>query len=123
MINSGDILETIDMIQNENLDIRTVTMGISLLDCIDSDIDKACDKVYDKITKYAKSPYKFAASVLPCVTGDDLPADDFEKVELLSRLTGTAIPAPLAALQTKPVLHKTCCEKQEMGAFIKSFLN
>ncbi len=54
MINSGDILETIDMIQNENLDIRTVTMGISLLDCIDSDIDKACDKVYDKITKYAK---------------------------------------------------------------------
>ncbi len=69
------------------------------------------------------SPYKFAASVLPCVTGDDLPADDFEKVELLSRLTGTAIPAPLAALQTKPVLHKTCCEKQEMGAFIKSFLN
>ncbi len=54
MLNTKDILETIAMIQDENLDIRTVTMGISLLDCIDSDIDKACDKVYDKITRYAK---------------------------------------------------------------------
>ena len=54
MINVGDILETINMIDNENLDIRTITMGISLLDCIDSDINKACDKVYDKICRYAK---------------------------------------------------------------------
>ncbi len=54
MINTKDILETIEMIQNENLDIRTVTMGISLLDCIDSDIDKACEKVYNKITTKAK---------------------------------------------------------------------
>ncbi len=37
--------ETIKMIQEENLDIRTITMGISLLDCIDSDIDKSCEKV------------------------------------------------------------------------------
>ena len=41
MINVNDILETIRMIQDENLDIRTITMGISLLDCIDADIDKA----------------------------------------------------------------------------------
>ena len=54
MFNTHDILETITMIQDENLDIRTVTMGISLLDCIDSDIDKACQKVYDKITRTAK---------------------------------------------------------------------
>ena len=40
MINAYDILETIRMIQDECLDIRTITMGISLLDCIDSDIDK-----------------------------------------------------------------------------------
>ena len=53
MINTNDILETIGMIQNEHLDIRTVTMGISLLDCIDSDIDRACQKVYDKIISYA----------------------------------------------------------------------
>jgi len=54
MINAYDILETIRMIQNECLDIRTITMGISLTDCIDSDIDKACDKVYDKITRCAE---------------------------------------------------------------------
>ena len=54
MINLSDILETIRMIQDECLDIRTITMGISLLDCIDSDIDKACKKVYDKITRCAK---------------------------------------------------------------------
>jgi uncharacterized protein (UPF0210 family) len=53
MINSHDILETIRMIDNENLDVRTITMGISLLDCIDSDIEKACDKIYDKICRYA----------------------------------------------------------------------
>ena len=46
MINVNDILETIRMIQDENLDIRTITMGVSLLDCIDADIDKACAKVY-----------------------------------------------------------------------------
>ena len=53
MINARDIIETISMIQDENLDIRTVTMGISLLDCIDSDINKATEKIYDKITRYA----------------------------------------------------------------------
>ena len=54
IFNAGDILETIRMIQDECLDIRTTTMGISLLDCIDSDIHKACDKVYDKITRRAE---------------------------------------------------------------------
>ena len=53
MINSRDILETINMFENEDLDIRTVTMGISLFDCMDPDINKACDKVYDKICRYA----------------------------------------------------------------------
>ncbi len=54
MINFNDIMETITMIQDENLDIRTITMGISLLDCADSDIDKSCEKVYNKITTKAK---------------------------------------------------------------------
>ena len=58
MINVYDILETIRMIQDECLDIRTITMGISLMDCIDSDIDKACDKVYDKITRCAANLVK-----------------------------------------------------------------
>ncbi|HRR75879.1 MAG: PFL family protein [Ruminococcus sp.] len=53
MLNVYNILETIRMIQDECLDIRTITMGISLLDCIDTDIDKACEKVYAKIVKKA----------------------------------------------------------------------
>ena len=56
VINTKDILETITMIQDENLDMRTITMGISLLDCCDSDMDgKTCARVYDKITRYAKN--------------------------------------------------------------------
>ncbi len=54
MLNEYDILETIRMIQDECLDIRTTTMGISLLDCIDTDINKACDKVYEKIVRKAE---------------------------------------------------------------------
>ncbi len=53
MINAHDILETIRMIQEENLDVRTITMGISLLDCCDSNIDRVCQRVYDKITTRA----------------------------------------------------------------------
>ena len=53
MLNVYNILETIRMIQDECLDIRTITMGISLLDCIDTDIDKACEKVYEKIVNRA----------------------------------------------------------------------
>ncbi|MGN0694424.1 MAG: PFL family protein [Lentihominibacter sp.] len=55
MINTHDILETIKMIQEEDLDIRTITMGISLLDCADSDIDRSCEKVYSKIYSKAKN--------------------------------------------------------------------
>ncbi|MBQ9963655.1 MAG: PFL family protein [Clostridia bacterium] len=53
MLNARDILETITMIQEENLDIRTITMGISLLDCCDSDIDTVCRRIYEKITTRA----------------------------------------------------------------------
>ena len=55
MINVYDILETIRMIQDECPVIRTITMGISLPDCIDSDIVVACIKVYEKITRCAKN--------------------------------------------------------------------
>lgn len=53
MLKDSEILETIKMIQEENLDVRTITMGISLLDCMDTDINKSCEKVYNKIYKYA----------------------------------------------------------------------
>ncbi len=53
MTNINDIMETIRMISEENLDIRTITMGISLLDCADSDIDRSAQKVYEKIVRCA----------------------------------------------------------------------
>ena len=63
MLNTSDIMETINMIQNENLDVRTITMGISLLDCADSDIDKSCEKVYNKIYGLAKDLVKTGESI------------------------------------------------------------
>ncbi len=55
MLNTGDILQTVRMIREENLDIRTVTMGISLFDCISDDPDRLEAKIYDKITRSAKN--------------------------------------------------------------------
>ena len=66
MLNLNDILETINMIRQENLDIRTITMGISLLDCADSDIDVSCEKVYNKIVRCAGKLVK---------TGEDIEAE------------------------------------------------
>ncbi len=54
MFNTRDILETINMIREENLDIRTITMGISLFDCVSEDEDRLCEKIYDKITHRAE---------------------------------------------------------------------
>ena len=54
MINTADILETINMIRQENLDIRTITMGISLLDCVSDDKKRLCDNIYDRITRRAE---------------------------------------------------------------------
>jgi len=58
MISKREILETNRMISDENLDVRTITMGISLLDCADADIDKFNEKVYNKITTCAKDLVK-----------------------------------------------------------------
>ncbi len=63
MINIYEVLETNQMIEQENLDVRTITMGISLLDCADADVDVLCHKVYDKITRLAKDLVK---------TGEDI---------------------------------------------------
>ncbi len=54
MLDTRDILETIQMIREENLDIRTVTMGISLFDCVSDDGDRLCNNIYDKITRKAE---------------------------------------------------------------------
>ena len=62
-INAQNVLETIKMIEEEKLDIRTITMGISLLDCIDADGDKAREKIYNKIMTCAKDLVKVAKEI------------------------------------------------------------
>lgn len=63
MIDIKDIMETVNMIDHDNLDIRTVTMGISLLDCIDADAKVACDKIYEKITRKAGNLVKTGCDI------------------------------------------------------------
>ncbi|MFR5700959.1 MAG: DUF711 family protein [Eubacterium ramulus] len=58
MINMFEVNETNKMIEQENLDVRTITLGISLLDCIDSDLDKVNQNIYNKITTLAKDLVK-----------------------------------------------------------------
>ena len=63
MINQNELLSTIRMIDQQHLDIRTITMGISLLDCCDSDAKRACEKIYDKITKSARDLVKTGEAI------------------------------------------------------------
>ena len=63
MLSFKDILATQDMIDKRHLDIRTITMGISLLDCADSDVNKACDKIYNKIMKKAGNLVKVGQDI------------------------------------------------------------
>ena len=62
-MNVKNILETISMIEEQKLDIRTITMGISLLDCIDSDGEKSREKIYNKITTCAKDLVKVGREI------------------------------------------------------------
>ena len=55
MINLSEVIETNAMIEKENLDVRTITLGISLLDCMADDINTVCTKIYDRITKKAEN--------------------------------------------------------------------
>ena len=58
MINIGEVIETNDMVEKENLDVRTITLGISLLDCIDSDLAKVNENIYNKITTLERILYQ-----------------------------------------------------------------
>ncbi|MCY1714590.1 PFL family protein [Caproiciproducens galactitolivorans] len=95
MVNSHDILETINMIANENLDVRTITMGISLLDCIDSDVGKSCDKIYDKICRYAGNLVK---------TGEDI-SKEYGIPIIHKRIAVTPIAMVAASCPTKSPVH------------------
>ncbi len=96
MLNTQDILETIQMIRQENLDIRTITMGISLFDCVSEDADRLAVRIYDKIAKKAEHLVKTGQDIekdygVPIVNkrvsvtpvsliGGDIPAEGYLKV-------------------------------------------
>jgi len=101
MLNMADIMETITMIQEENLDIRTITMGISLLDCSDNDIDQSCEKIYNKIYKYAKDLVK---------TGEDI--EKMYGIPIVNkRVSVTPIAMLLAASGGDPVKYAKTLDK------------
>lgn len=94
MLNINDIMETINMISEENLDIRTVTMGISLLDCTDSDIKSSCDKIYEKITRLAGNLVK---------TGEDIERE--YGIPIINKRISVTPISMLAATGGDPVLY------------------
>ena len=63
IISFEDVFETINMIKEENLDIRTITMGISLYDCAGDDVDTVCERIYDKITDKARDLVKVGCDI------------------------------------------------------------
>ena len=63
MLNQKDILQTQDMSDKRHLDIRTITMGISLLDCADNDVNVCARKIYDKITRKAENLVKVGQDI------------------------------------------------------------
>ena len=93
MINPFEIMETINMIDRENLDIRTITMGISLKSCAGPDVDVVCRKVYDKITSYAKDLVK---------TGEDIEAQ-FGIPIINKRISVTPISTLIDALENPDI--------------------
>ena len=94
MLNINDIMETINMISEENLDIRTVTMGISLLDCTDSDIKSSCNKIYEKITRLAGNLVK---------TGEDIERE--YGIPIINKRISVTPISMLAATGGDPVLY------------------
>lgn len=101
MINTQDILETINMIRAENLDIRTITMGISLLSCADSDIHTSCDKIYEKICRQAEHLVK---------TGENI-EKEYGIPIIHKRISVTPIAMLVAASGGDPVLYAKTLEK------------
>ena len=94
MLNINDIMETINMISEENLDIRTITMGISLFDCADSDIKSSCNKIYEKITRLAGNLVK---------TGEDIERE--YGIPIINKRISVTPISMLAATGGDPVLY------------------
>ena len=91
MLDKNDVLSTVQMIDRQHLDIRTITMGISLLSCADRDASAACEKIYDKITRYAEGLVK---------TGEDIERE-FGIPIVNKRISVTPIALVAAASETE----------------------
>jgi len=99
MINQGEILQTIEMIDQQHLDVRTITMGISLRDCGHPDIGKSCDKIYDKICRCAGKLVK---------TGEQIEAE-------------FGIPIVNKRVSVTPIsLVAECCEAEDYVPFARA---
>ena len=97
MINLSEVLETNKMVLEDNLDVRTITMGISLLDCADSSLKATCDKIYAKLTRLAKNLVK---------TGDEI-----------GREIGVPIVNKRVSITPAAIVGSACCRMP--GDFVK----
>ena len=97
MINLSEVLETNKMVLEDNLDVRTITMGVSLLDCADSSLKATCDKIYAKLTRLAKNLVK---------TGDEI-----------GREIGVPIVNKRVSITPAAIVGSACCRKP--GDFVK----
>ena len=91
MINLSEVLETNKMVLEDNLDVRTITMGISLLDCADSSLKATCDKIYAKLTRLAKNLVK---------TGDEI-----------GREIGVPIVNKRVSITPAAIVGSACCRR------------
>ena len=101
MVNVNDIMETIQMIQEENLDIRTITMGISLLDCCDADVKRSCEKIYEKVCRKAEHLVK---------TGEEIELKYGIPI-VNKRISVTPVAIPLAVSGGNPLEYALTLEK------------
>ncbi|NLO47521.1 MAG: PFL family protein [Clostridiales bacterium] len=104
MINKSEILQTIEMIDQQHLDIRTITMGISLRDCADPDVEKSCRKVYEKIVSKANMLVK---------TGEDI-EKEFGIPIVNKRISVT--PVSLVAESSKTISYVPFAEAMDKAA-------
>lgn len=108
MINISEVIETNQMIEQENLDVRTITMGINLLDCTDGNLHKVCDNIYHKITRLAKNLVKTGEEIskefgIPIVN---------KRISItpISLVGGTACQTPDDFVEIAKVLDRTAAE-------------
>lgn len=95
MLELDNIVETVNMFEEDHLDVRTITMGISLLDCVDSDIEKSCEKIYRKITHKAARLVEVAEAI----------SKKYGIPIINKRIAVTPIAQLLAASEGDPVLY------------------